>query len=935
MDENQLKDVLKSRFNFNTFKSNLQRDAIIKIVQEKADVLVSMPTGSGKSLCYQLPAVLKERQTTLVFSPLLALIKDQIDHLKAIKIRAASLNSKTLKGERETILTDLKSVSPNIKLLYITPEQASTQTFKELFQNLVKFDKIAYIVVDEAHCVSEWGHDFRPDYLKLGELRKGNEIPFVALTATAGAEVTKDIIYNLKLSKNLKIFKSSSFRENLFYDVFFINILDDPYLHLKQFIEKHLYFDKEIDVENKKKSCGIIYCRTRDQTEVLSTKLNSLGVKSTVYHAGLNHKNRIECQESWQSGCVQVICATISFGMGVDKASVRFVVHWGVPKDPASYYQESGRAGRDGKNSFCRLYYNRSDRKAVEFLITQELGRSKDKKQRENKAKNAMKSFAKIVEFCESPNECRHKLFAKHFGDDFKRCKTKCDICVDPKKVEKMVELYLTKSIQFNSLPQDINDMNYDDLYEGGRKAADNYDNNENDERNIYEEKAKKETTELIRKQFQLRRSAQEVSKDTIDKLFAKNSKVQAAGSTKTKVKGLTIAAREQYFSKITEVLIENYNQCVEEKVLDAIDIEECTKELEYSTFTSVTTLMMYRNASAKLISNIKCCTQENLLYDIFENFQPQPKKLETLSDFFRNSSKMNLLKLNELDLNKTKNIKEIKNDLKCENRNVNNEVGVIKDVDKTDLVRVDKIEVKSTFDGFKRASELFKVKSNENVLNSSIKVDDETERVKENQEMDKNKIKNDDGGKMVISDNTRQVIEERYENFEQIIRDSKRMMDEMSERMVDKNNVKKDDGAKKKGRVKDHKQPEKSNKSISKLFGDDSEEEEGVKKDVVKRKVELDDDEKGKRKKLKRNDDIKKDGENKSGKLKKNEIGLLVVKLLTPAYTEKRFDSKETFKSMARTISHSLLDKDESEIKRFVADFLSKNEEITTATTL
>lgn len=178
---------------------------------------------------------------------------------------------------------------------------------------------MAYIVVDEAHCVSQWGHDFRPDYLKLGELREKCKVPVIALTATAGADVTQDIITNLKLSKNHKQFKTSCFRSNLFYDLFFQNMLDNPFLHLKAFINECL----SVNEENSQKPCGIIYCRTREQTEIINERLNALGVKSLCYHAGLKNSERLEYQKKWQNGEFPVICATISFGMGIDKATVR------------------------------------------------------------------------------------------------------------------------------------------------------------------------------------------------------------------------------------------------------------------------------------------------------------------------------------------------------------------------------------------------------------------------------------------------------------------------------------------------------------------------------------------------------------------------------------------------------------------------------------
>lgn len=209
-------------------------------------MFVSMPTGSGKSLCFQLPAMLSNK-LAIVFSPLLALIKDQIDHLSKLKIPAESINSKMTSKDRERVLNDLRSMKPNTRFLYVTPEQAVTGTFKSLMEHLVTYKKVSYVVVDEAHCVSEWGHDFRPDYLKLGELReKYKAIPWVALTATASVDVVKDILANLKLLSPVAQYKTPSFRKNLFYDVIYQNCIQDEVGHLMEFLQKSFNEDENV-----------------------------------------------------------------------------------------------------------------------------------------------------------------------------------------------------------------------------------------------------------------------------------------------------------------------------------------------------------------------------------------------------------------------------------------------------------------------------------------------------------------------------------------------------------------------------------------------------------------------------------------------------------------------------------------------------------------
>ncbi|XP_025135297.3 ATP-dependent DNA helicase Q5 isoform X2 [Bubalus bubalis] len=395
--ERRVQSTLKKVFGFDSFKTPLQEKAIMAVVKGDKDVFVCMPTGAGKSLCYQLPALLA-KGITIVVSPLIALIQDQVDHLLALKVRVRSLNSKLSVQERKELLSDLEQEKPQTKLLYITPEMAASTSFQPTLNSLVSRHLLSYLVVDEAHCVSQWGHDFRPDYLRLGALRSRlADAPCVALTATATPQVREDVFAALHLKQPVATFKTPCFRANLFYDVQFKELLPDPYGNLKDFCLKALgqKADKGLS------GCGIVYCRTREACEQLAIELSYRGVNAKAYHAGLKAPERTLVQNEWMEEKVPVIVATISFGMGVDKANVRFVAHWNIAKSMAGYYQESGRAGRDGQPSWCRLYYSRSDRDQVSFLIRKEVAKLQEKRGNKASDKAAVLAFDALVAFCE------------------------------------------------------------------------------------------------------------------------------------------------------------------------------------------------------------------------------------------------------------------------------------------------------------------------------------------------------------------------------------------------------------------------------------------------------------------------------------------------------------------------------------------------------
>ncbi|GMM52218.1 ATP-dependent DNA helicase [Starmerella bacillaris] len=403
--------ILHAKFGLNSFRPN-QAEAINETLSGQ-DVVVLMPTGGGKSLCYQLPALVKSgttKGTTIVISPLISLMEDQVYHLKNLNIKAEMVNSKLDADTRSEVISTL--VKGELELVYISPEMLSISRVMQMaLQTMYDKHILARIVIDEAHCVSAWGHDFRPDYMALTKVKNDYPgIPIMALTATANNQVLLDIVNCAR--PNPLVLKQSFNRTNLLYEV-------------RKKGPKVVNEIAEICLNYGGKS-GIIYCRSKKDCETTAEKLRSHGVSAEHYHAGLDSETRSKVQKNWQESRTHVVCATIAFGMGIDKPDVRYVIHMSMPQNMEGYYQETGRAGRDGRMSKVYLFYKFGEYLNIRRMILEEQEVQRDI--REHKASLLLK----VMQYCENTVDCRRKQVLQYFNETFdsRLCEMKCDNCV-------------------------------------------------------------------------------------------------------------------------------------------------------------------------------------------------------------------------------------------------------------------------------------------------------------------------------------------------------------------------------------------------------------------------------------------------------------------------------------------------------------------------
>ncbi|GLB38647.1 putative helicase family. RecQ subfamily protein [Lyophyllum shimeji] len=439
--------VLTEVFGHSGYKG--KQKAIIEAAVRGADVLVVAPTGMGKSLCFQIPAAAAKSGITVVVSPLLALMQNQVESLRRKSVPVASLSSETSALQKQEVRDDLLSGHPSNRLIYITPERLCTSDFLHLLDGVHAEGELNRLVVDEAHCISEWGHDFRRDYRRLSMFRRRfSSVPIMALTATATPEVQADIIRSLQMSEDRLYRALHPFnRENLFYEVQYLAD-PDPASQMAQIFE----YITTLYRRRKRPSSGVIYCRTRATCSDLSQYLRAKGINCKPYHRGIPSNTLDKTLKEWTiggsgEGGVDVVVATTAFGLGIDKSDVRYIIHYDCSRSFEGYYQETGRAGRDGLPAKCVLYYSRQDARAVQSWV-QNAKEARMEQDGPPPSQRSTQSLAALFKFAESIDVCRHVSICRYFGEDInaddaetvrRYCNNMCDICKYPEKTRRRI----------------------------------------------------------------------------------------------------------------------------------------------------------------------------------------------------------------------------------------------------------------------------------------------------------------------------------------------------------------------------------------------------------------------------------------------------------------------------------------------------------------
>lgn len=434
-------------------------------------------TSFGKSLCFQLPAVL-DTGITIVISPLLSLMMNQIVSLRLANVDARTLNSQTPQPEREYIYSDLASGHPRTRLLYVTPELCSTDSFRKRLAFVHEQKELARIAVDEAHCISEWGHDFRKDFKKLAWFRQSfPSVPIMALTATANSRVRTDVLSTLGMSPNpnnpadnpnLSIFTTTPHRPNLHFEIRYTSDeADDRFSDFITWLER-VYARRRLPDRKRElveagerieSVPGIIYTISRDECESLSAALRHAGIGARPFHAKLSQSDKERTLAKWIANepGYDIIVATTAFGMGIDKDNVRFVVHWRLPKSFEGYYQEAGRAGRDGNASYCFLYYSREDQVRISNMVIRDVPKEGDNR------RGRLESLEALVRYCEDTSGCRHAAVCRYFGEEAApACDFACDWCKDAEGTKRRMRVGLA-SEEFVSTQREVGA--YDEYY--------------------------------------------------------------------------------------------------------------------------------------------------------------------------------------------------------------------------------------------------------------------------------------------------------------------------------------------------------------------------------------------------------------------------------------------------------------------------------------